>query len=65
VLFADTNWSGWYFGFVKNPTTERLELWRLNRTATQGFPMTDWKQWFDPSNTSAWVVLNQPKEYMP
>ncbi len=64
LLFADTNWSGWYFGFVKNPTTERLELWRLNRTATQGFPMTDWKQWFDTKNTSAWVVLNQPKEYM-
>ena len=63
LLFADTNWSGWYFGFVKNPTTERLELWRLNRTATQGFPMTDWKQWFDSKNTSAWVILSQSKEY--
>ncbi len=63
VLFGDTNWSGWFFGFVSNPATGQLELWRLNRTGTQGFPMVDWKQWLDEKNNSAWVVLTDPKEY--
>jgi hypothetical protein len=62
-LFADTNWSGWFFGFVFNPATAELELWRLNRTATQGFPMTDWKQWWSAQNTQAWTVLVNPREY--
>lgn len=63
LLFADTNWSGWYFGFVQNPTTLQLELWRLNRTATQGFPMNDWKEWLSPENRSAWCVLTNSVEY--
>lgn len=65
LLFADTNWSNWLFGFVVNPATEQLELWRLNRTATQGFPMTDWKEFLSPTNTSAWVILSKPEEYIP
>jgi hypothetical protein len=63
ILFADTNWSGWFFGFIANPVTGHLELWRLNRNATQGFPMTDWKEWTSPTNTFPWVILAQPKEY--
>lgn len=63
ILFADTNWSNWFFGFVANPVTGHLELWRLNRTATQGFPMTDWKEWTSETNDSPWVVLTSPKEY--
>lgn len=62
-MFADTNWSGWFFGFVINPATDRLELWRLNRTAIQGFPMIDWKQWLDAQNTHSWILLSDPKEY--
>lgn len=57
LLFADTNWSHWFFGFVLNPVTDQLELWRLNRTATQGFPMRDWKEWLKSGNTSAWVLI--------
>ncbi|MBU6446077.1 MAG: hypothetical protein KGQ49_01605 [Verrucomicrobia bacterium] len=63
LLFGDSNWSGWFFGFVQNPTTGVLELWRFNRTATQGFPMHDWKEWVSPHNVSAWVLLSQPAEY--
>ena len=63
LIFADTNWAGWFFGFVKNPTTGHLELWRVNRNATQGFPMTDWKEWLSQKNSSRWVLLSVAKEY--
>jgi hypothetical protein len=63
LLFADTNWSGWFLGFVLNPATERLELWRLNRVATQGYPMLDWKEWLSAQNSAPWVVLSRPSEY--
>ncbi|MGB7978137.1 MAG: hypothetical protein WCF19_03125 [Chlamydiales bacterium] len=63
ALFADTNWSGWFFGWTPNPATGQMELWRLNRTATQGFPMTDWKQWLTPGNSAQWTLLAEPKEY--
>jgi hypothetical protein len=63
ILFADTNWSSWVFGFVVNPLHGKLELWRLNRTGSQGFPMTDWKAWFSLENQSPWVILPHPDEY--
>jgi hypothetical protein len=63
LLFADTNWSNWFFGWVGNPSSQELELWRLNRTGTEGFPMQDWKEWLSESNTSPWILLTNPKEY--
>jgi hypothetical protein len=63
TLFADTNWSHWFFGFVLNPATSQLELWRLNRNGTQGFPMHDWKEWTSPSNSARWVLLSNIAEY--
>ncbi len=63
ILFADTNWSGWFFGLIVNVATGHLELWRLNRTALQGFPMSDWKEWLNEKNTSPWVILPKEEEY--
>ncbi len=63
LLFADSNWSGWFFGFILNPGTHQLELWRLNRIGNQGYPMTDWKEWMVPKNTSPWVLLTKSREY--
>jgi len=63
LLFADTNWSGWFFGFLQNPATGQLELWRLNRTAMQGFPMTDWKEWLNEKNSSPWFLLKEPLSF--
>ncbi len=62
-LFADTNWSAWFLGFVIHPTTGHLQLWRLNRNATQGFPMLDWKEWLNEKNSMPWVLLSEFKEY--
>lgn len=64
ILFADTNWSDWFFGFVHNPVTAHLELWRFNRTATQGFPMNEWKEFLAPENSSSWIILSEPAEYI-
>lgn len=63
LLFADTNWSGWCFGWMINFFTETLELCRCNRIATQVIPMHDWKPWLSEQNTQSWVLLSNPQEY--
>lgn len=63
LLFADSNWSGWFLGFVANPCSGQLELWRLNRIGTRGVSMEDWKRWMAPENKDAWVLLTKEKEW--
>ncbi len=55
-LFGDTNWVESYFGFVVNPGTHNLELWRLDRTGSLGYPMTSWDPWLNGSEKLPWVV---------
>lgn len=63
TLFADTNWSGWFFGFVFHPISEELELWRLSKNGMCGFPMSDWKKWLRSDNEEEWTVLYKSEEY--
>ena len=63
LLFADTNWANFYFGFVINPGTGRFELWRLDRTASQGMPMSGWQHWINGTNRRPWSVYVRPFEY--
>lgn len=64
MLFADTNWTKDFFGFVINPGTTNLELWRLDCTGTVGVPMSAWKQWVDGSaQNPKWGVYVKPSEY--
>lgn len=63
LLFADTNWSSWYFGWILNPSTAELELWRLNRVGTRGFPMSDWKKFTSLENRLPWAILTKSEEY--
>ncbi len=63
LIIADTNWSNQYFGCVVNPGTSRLELWSLDRTASQGTPMSDWKQWFESKSRIPWTLYVHPAEY--
>jgi hypothetical protein len=63
LLFADTNWIGNYFGFVVNPGTNRLELWRLDRTLSQGTPMSDWQRFLNGSERKTWSIFTHPHEY--
>jgi hypothetical protein len=64
VIFADTNWVKDEFGFLVNPGTGKLELWRVDYTGSIGAPMSIWKQWVNGTNPShKWVVYTKPFEY--
>jgi len=63
LLFADTNWGQFYFGFVVNPGTLELELWRLDRRGCNGMPMSSWKEYVDGTSQKPWGILTNPKEY--
>ncbi|HSW86803.1 MAG TPA: hypothetical protein VLG49_04810 [Rhabdochlamydiaceae bacterium] len=62
-LFADSNWSNAYFALTVNPGTERLELWRMDITGSEGMPMSQWKEWLDGSMKASWVIYPRPLEY--
>ena len=55
ILFGDTNWSHWCFGFVHNMVTNQLELWRLDRLGVSGVPMNEWKVHF--RSAGRWTVF--------
>jgi hypothetical protein len=64
IIFADTNWVKDEFGFLVNPGTGSLELWRVDYTGTQGFPMRSWKKWLNGSSPNQkWAVYSKPSEY--
>jgi hypothetical protein len=63
LLFADTNWTNHFFGFVVNPGSGRLELWRLDRTLSQGVQMSAWKHWLNGSDRKTWSIYTRPFEY--
>jgi hypothetical protein len=64
LIFADTNWVKDEFGFVVNPGTGKVELWRLDYLGSAGYPMTDWKQWVNGSRPDQkWGLYIRPYEY--
>jgi hypothetical protein len=64
ILFGDSNWVTDEFGFVINPGTKRLELWRTDYIGTVGAPMTAWTQWLNGSRQDrTWGVYSRPYEY--
>jgi hypothetical protein len=64
LIFADTNWVKDMFGFTVNPGTGKLELWRLDYTGSNGYPMTAWKQWVNGSRSDLrWGIYVKPFEY--
>lgn len=64
IVFADTNWVKEYFGFVVNPGTGNLELWRTDPSGQSGFPMSSWEEWLDGSRKDiTWGIYTKPYEY--
>jgi len=62
LVFADTNWSTYYFSFLVNPSTHELELWRTDQHGITGQPMAEWNGLFkDPQRP--WLVFWDTKEY--
>ncbi|MBS4167749.1 hypothetical protein [Parachlamydia sp. AcF125] len=63
-MFADTNWVKEEFGFVINPGTDKLELWRVDPIGSSGAPMASWDKWLDGSRRDlSWGIYNHPYEY--
>lgn len=66
IIFADSNWSKDAFGFVINPGTHQLDLWRVDFSGRNGVPMSSWKMWLDGSHKeSLWGIYTRPFEYTP
>jgi hypothetical protein len=64
IIFADTNWVKEEFGFVVNPGTARLELWRVDYTGSVGYPMSVWKEWVNGTRPDIkWGIYVKPSEY--
>ncbi len=63
LLFADTNWPSSFFAWVVGPRSLSWELWALGYSGTNGFPMNDWKMFFDGSQASEWGVYDKISEY--
>lgn len=65
ILFADSNWTKEYFGFMINPGTRKMEFWRFDSTALKGVPMNYWKHWLDGSRKNpTWGIYTRPQEYI-
>lgn len=64
ILFADSNWVKDMFGFVVNPGTGQLELWRVDATGRTGVSMSSWEQWLNGSRQDrTWGIYTRPYEY--
>ena len=64
LLFADSNWPNFYFGFAVNPITNEFEFWRMDPLGVTGEPMGEWKEWLDGSRKDIpWGIYTQPFEY--
>ncbi|MCY3974389.1 MAG: hypothetical protein OXF02_02440 [Simkaniaceae bacterium] len=63
ILFADTNWSRFFFGIGYNPGIEALDLWRIDRRCREGYPMATWRPATNGTSTEKWGVLCAPEEY--
>ncbi len=63
LLFADTNWSQFYFGFMVNPGTGSLEFWRMQPAYGIAFPMSSWNKWFNEKTAATWNICIRPFEY--
>jgi len=62
-IFADSNWVREYFGFVVNPGTEEIELWRLDYAGSSGVPIPEWKKWLNGTQKKPWGIYTRPFEY--
>jgi hypothetical protein len=63
LLFADTNWSKFFFAFLVNPANGEFELWRIDKIGLIGQPMNEWKHYLDGSSQDPWRVYIDPGQY--
>ncbi|SPN73905.1 hypothetical protein C10C_0762 [Chlamydia serpentis] len=61
LLFGDSNWPYIYFGFILNPGTEEIDLWKFNYAGLQGQPLDDIEELFLISKS--WTLYANPIDY--
>lgn len=64
LIFADSNWSKFYFSFVVNPCNGQLELWRTDRIGLTGAPMVEWEPFLTGALKDPWGIFLRPHEYL-
>ncbi|MBM3208199.1 MAG: hypothetical protein FJZ57_06310 [Chlamydiae bacterium] len=62
-IFADTNWSQNFFGFVVSPSTSQIKLWRVSKNGYEGLAMQSWSKFFSDDTKESWAVYVKPQEY--
>ncbi len=62
-LFADTNWVNNAFGFIVNPGTRKLELWRFDFSGSTGRPISQWKHYLNGISKDEWGFYTAPQQY--
>lgn len=58
LLFADSNWPHFLFGFMWGAASERLRLWRFDANDCRGSVMKEWEDFVEGKR-------QQPKHYLP
>ncbi|EPP34447.1 hypothetical protein CP10139811_0734 [Chlamydia ibidis] len=61
LLFGDTNWAYYYFGFILHPGTREIDLWRFNYAGLHGEPLDNRKDLFSVDKT--WTLYSNPIDY--
>ncbi|MBS0628673.1 MAG: hypothetical protein JSS30_00435 [Verrucomicrobia bacterium] len=64
LIFADTNWSKFYFSFLVNPASGELELWRTDKLGLTGVPMNEWEPFLNGTIKEHWGIFCRPHEYL-
>jgi hypothetical protein len=62
-IFADTNWSQNYFGFVVSPLSLEVKLWRVAKNGYEGIGMFSWAKYLSQNSKDTWGVYVKPQEY--
>lgn len=63
LLFADTNWSKFYFSFLVSPASKQLELWRTDKIGLTGAPMREWEPFLNGTIKHPWTMYPRSYEY--
>ena len=63
LVFADSNWSQNYFGFVVSPIFEELQLWRVSESGYEGVNLRAWEPYMQPKSKMPWSMYTKPQEY--
>jgi hypothetical protein len=62
-IFADTNWSQNYFGFVISPSSYEIKLWRVAKNGYEGIGMLSWATYLSQNTKDTWGIYVRPQEY--